>query len=310
MKNNYLEEINKQFPVRKTQEEKQAFRSYVLDCAQKKEAYVQTQTTSDGKNDNIVIGDVERAKVVLTAHYDTPAKSVFPNLMLPRNKPLFFLYQFGLIGVLLLVSLAASYAIGMVWAADRLVFLLAFLVLYYGLYFGLFRLGKNPYNYNDNTSGVATLLSILDTLDEEQMKKTAFIFFDNEEKGKKGSKAYFADHKEQMQERLLVNFDCVGNGDTMVFIAKPQAEQMPAYALLKESFSGAQAYKTQFYPYKGSESNSDYKSFPCGVGCMACKRSKKGVLYTPYIHTVKDVQASVENIAFLTKKTVGFISAL
>ena len=113
-----------------------------------------------------------------------------------------------------------------------------------------------------------------------------------------------------MQGKLVINFDCVGNGNTVVFIARPGAQALPTYPTLQQSFAGTQTYQTEFYPSKGSQCNSDHKSFPCGVGCMACKRNKKGVLYTPYIHTVKDVQASAENIAFLTEKAVGFISAL
>lgn len=306
--NNYLDKLNTDYPIRKTEEEKEKFRAYVHKRASVKGAVIQTE--HNGNNKNIVIGDAEQAKVIFTAHYDTPAKSVFPNIMIPRNKPLFFAYQFGLIFLLLAVSIGVGYLVGMVGFASRSVFFLTFLVLYYGLYFRLFRFGKNPHNYNDNTSGVATLLTIWDGLDSQALNDVAFIFFDNEEKGKKGSKAYFAEHKTQMQNKLLVNFDCVGNGNNIVFIAQENAEQLPAYPLLKESFTSSKAYKVAFYPIKGSECNSDHKNFPCGVGCMACKTSKKGVLYTPYIHTPKDVCASEENIMFLSQKAIAFVQAL
>ena len=42
---------------------------------------------------NIVIGTPERAKVVYTAHYDTAAVSLIPNIITPKNIFLYILYQ-------------------------------------------------------------------------------------------------------------------------------------------------------------------------------------------------------------------------
>jgi len=46
------------------------------------------------------------------------------------------------------------------------------------------------------------------------------------------------------------------------------------------------------------------------VGCMAYKRTKKGLLYTPYIHTPKDVVADNKNIEFLKKQMVRFFEVI
>ena len=150
------------------------------------------------------------------------------------------------------------------------------------------------------------MLSLAETLDEEERKDFAFILFDNEEKGKKGSKAYYKDHKDGMKDRLLVNFDCVGNGEHIIFVAMKEAEHHALYEKLRRSFSAENGLDTYFYPIKGSESNSDYKNFPCGVGCMACRRSKLGVFYTPYLHTPKDTVADDKNISFLVEGMKNF----
>ena len=297
----YLEYLNQRHPIRRSEEQKAAFRKYVLDEAKKQQLSARVELTKDGKNQNLVVGEPEGAEVIFTAHYDTPARSPFPNLMIPRNKPLFFLYQFLPITLLLAFSLGLSYLIGMVWLCDTTVYMLSFLVLYYGGFFLGFRTFSNKNNANDNTSGVATLLELMSRLPNEEKSKVAFLFFDNEKKGKKGSKAYVADHKDAMENRLIVNFDCVGNGKHIVFIAKDGAEQLPAYARLKQSTIEKDGFTVSFYGMKGSESNSDYKNFPCGVGCMACKQTKKGLLYTPYIHTNRDVVANQENIDFLVE---------
>ncbi len=303
----YLNLLNEKFGVRRKNDEKKAFRDFVLGEAEKIGLPSRVETTGDGKNENVIVGDPEGAKVVLTAHYDTPARSVFPNIMIPRNIPLFFAYQMLPVTVMLAIALSISYLVGMVWLSDERAYMLTFLALYYGLYFLMFRGPSNPKNYNDNTSGVATLLTVMAGLDENARGDVAFIFFDNEEKGKKGSKAYFKDHERVMKEKLLINFDCVGNGETVVFIAKEDAEKREEYKALKASFAPNGDYTTEFYPMRGSESNSDYKSFPQGIGCMACKRTKGGLLYTPAIHTPRDTVAKDENIEYIKEGIFRFL---
>jgi hypothetical protein len=307
---NYLNFLNEKFPIRRKDEEKKSFRDFILEESKGLGFEGRVETTSDGKNENVIVGDPKTAKVVLTAHYDTPATSIFPNLMIPRCQPLFWAYQFLPVIVMLATALSVSYLVGMVWLQDSRAYMLTFLAIYYGLYFIMFRGFSNPKNYNDNTSGVATLLEIMRGLDEDKKTSVAFIFFDNEEKGKKGSKAYFNDHKTDMEKKLLINFDCVGNGETVVFIAKEEAEKTEEYKMLAECFTPNNGYTTEFYPMRGSESNSDYKNFPMGIGCMACKRTKRGVLYTPFIHTPKDTVAKNENIEYIARGTLSFIGSL
>jgi Zn-dependent M28 family amino/carboxypeptidase len=187
---------------------------------------------------------------------------------------------------------------------------LSFLLAYYGLFFGIMRGFKNKNNYNDNTSGVATILSIIDELSPEELNKVAFILFDNEEKGKKGSKAYFNDHKEQMKDKFLVNFDCVGNGDNVIFIAEKDAIDSTEYKLLESSFNNKDGFSLNFFTHKQADSNSDHKNFPKGVACVVCKKLNSGLLYTPNIHTNGDIVANNSNIEFLTKNTCAFVRNL
>lgn len=310
----YLDHLNTSYPVRRTNEEKSAFRKYVLDLMERRGVPAKVETTGDGKNENVIIGDPLVAKVVCTAHYDTPAAALFPNIMIPRNQLLFYLYQFAPILLILAVSIGAALGIAtaMGFKGEALMgpFLMIYLVLYYGLYFLLYRGFRNPNNFNDNTSGVATILSLIDKLDKEQLVNTAFILFDNEEKGKKGSRAYYKDHEKEMRSKFLVNFDCVGNGENVIFIAMKDAEQRAEYKALRGAFTVASSFRTWFYPIKGSQSNSDYKNFPCGVGCMVCKRTASGIFYTPAIHTPRDTVAKNENIEYIAGRMADFVTSL
>ena len=302
----HLDYLNQNYPVRKTLQEKIDFRNYILEMLKKKGIQAKVECTKDTKNDNIVVGDPTTAKVVFTAHYDTPACSIFPNIMMPKHRILFYAYQFVPIIFLLMVSLSVAFLTNALINDDR-AFYISFLVSYYGLFFGIMRAFKNKKNYNDNTSGVATVLSVIDYLSQDELKNVAFILFDNEEKGKKGSKAYFNDHKDEMMDKFLINFDCVGNGDNFIFIAQKDAMDSTEYKLLESSFDNKDIFNLEFLSHKQGDSNSDHKNFPKGVACVACKKMNNGLLYTPHIHTNKDVMANNSNIEFLTKNICIFI---
>ncbi len=301
-----LQALIKNYPIRKSNEQKERFRNFAIGYAKERGLDAKVERLGDHKN--VVVGNPDVAKVVLTAHYDTPNASLFPNIMIPRNKVLFFAYQFLPITLMLVFSLVLSAIIGFILFNSREVYMISFIVLYFGSFFLLFRVFVNKNNYNDNTSGVAVLFSIMNKLPESSRNDVAFILFDNEEKGKLGSKAYFKEHKEMIENKLLVNFDCVGNGKDIVFIAKPNAEKSEIYTHLLTSFVEKDGFLLHFYPMKGSESNSDYKNFPMGVGCMACKKTKKGLLYTPYIHTKKDVVCDEKNVEFIANGIIRFLA--
>ena len=172
----HLDYINQNYPIRKTNEEKQNFRDYVKESLNKKGIDPNIELTKDGKNNNIVVGDPTTAKAVFTAHYDTPARSIFPNIMIPKNRVIFYAYQFVPVIFLLVISFAFAYLVGNVIFNDMRAYAISFLVAYYGLFFGIMRVFKNKHNYNDNTSGLATLMTIIDNLAKEELENTAFIF--------------------------------------------------------------------------------------------------------------------------------------
>lgn len=307
---NILDYLNENYPVRKSESEKEGFRTYVTETLAKQGIEAHVEKTSDGKNNNIVIGDPCEAEVIYTAHYDTPASSPMPNVMMPLNRVLYFAYQFVPVILLLAFSLGLSYLIGMVFLNDFYAYFALFMILYYGSFFVLFKGFKNPHNHNDNTSGVAVVLSIIEKLSDDERKRCAFILFDNEEKGKKGSAAYFKDHKEKLKQRLLINFDCVGDGKNIVFIAQKGARDSARYSLLKQVFGSDDGYDLIFTDSKHGDSNSDHKNFPCGIACVACNKTRGGILYTSRIHTPRDTFASAENIEFLSRNICEFTKKL
>ena len=305
----YLNEIDSRFPVRSSKEQKDAFIEYVFG-----ETGASGYFTSEEHNGvlkpseahrNIVIGSPEGADVIFTAHYDTPRRALIPNLMLPLNPVLKWIYIFLPVLAMLAVSIGAAFAArslsGLEGLPARLLAIAVYLVVYFGLFLLLLRGPANQHNRNDNTSGTAAVLSLAEKL--AGCPGTAFILFDDEEKGKKGSKAYAMYRPEIKSDRLVVNLDCVGNGDKFIVCASEAAMNDPLFPALSSALAGVGA---GIYSSRKASMNSDQKSFSKGVGVCACLFRKGIGYYTPRIHTAKDTVASPENISRLTDALASF----
>ncbi|MBR5382870.1 MAG: M28 family peptidase [Clostridia bacterium] len=304
---NRLQEIVSQFPIRKSDEQKEAFRKWARGIAEN--AGISSRTEEDGKHLNFVAGDPDTAKVIFTAHYDTPANMLLPNLIIPRNIPLFVLYQLVVVGILMVISLGAAYGVSRL-TGERRFGLITFFIVYYAFLFLIMMGPANRNNVNDNTSGTATVLSLMESLDPEVRSNAAFILFDNEEKGKQGSKAFAKKHPEIKKNTLVINMDCIGVGDHMIFTCKNFARALGDYGILEQSFSEQDGITPHFYPSSGTMMNSDQSSFRRGIGVVACKRRSVVGFYTPNIHTKNDTFADERNIEYLVQSLGTFVNSL
>ena len=117
-------------------------------------------------------------------------------------------------------------------------------------------------------------------------------------------------HSDMLKDKLIVNFDCVGNGDQLIFAYKENAEKLFEYDLLCKSVIPSGRFDVHYLPAKKCLGNSDYKNFLNGVGVMACKRGKFFKFYTDRIHTAKDTVADEENIIFLAERMINLLERL
>jgi len=308
---NYLGEIVKRFPVRRSAKEKSNFRQWAVKQAHGMgyEARVEENGTKRTRHQNVVIGDPDHAAVIFTAHYDTPAISILPNIMMPRNIPLFWAYQFVVVGIMIALSIPFGLLTRALGGSPRLS-QMVFLVVYCALLFLLLRGPANKHNVNDNTSGVAAVMALMERIPKEHREKAAFILFDNEEKGKLGSKAYAKEHLQTQFTRLMINMDCVGVGDTLLVISKKMAKRCLGYATMQSAMEAQTGRKVRFFDAFGSVCNSDQANFKCGVAICACKKAPVVGYYTPKIHTRRDTEADEENIQFLAEGLGQFVENL
>ena len=288
-------QVYDQFQVRKTRAQKTAFLEHMLAL------YPQAVVEEGGllHNRNLVIGNVETAEVVLTAHYDTCAQLPFPNFISPRNIPLYLLYSVGICIPFFAIGVAVWGLVGLVTDA--------FLPNYLGFILGVlapmlavFLLGPaNPHTANDNTSGVLTLMEAYEAMTEEERGRAALVFFDNEENGLLGSMRFARVHRKQMKDKLLLNFDCVSDGDELMLVLSKGAQ--PFEARLREAFRPVEGKRVHFFCDSNTLYPSDQVNFPCGVGVAALKRRRGVGFYMNRIHTKRDTVLDERNIDCLAR---------
>ena len=306
------ETVFQKYQIRKTKKQKSAFIDYVKTIADENGYTCEIQKGLLGAR-NIVIGSPEKAKVLYTAHYDTCAVLPFPNFITPKNFPLYLLYQIGiliplfallllltpilLIPILLPLMFLSIDSIVISWVGGFLIeaLLIGFCVL-------LIAGPANRHTANDNTSGVTTLLDIMTEMPEELRGNAAFVFFDLEESGLIGSMSFANKYKKAVKNKPLINFDCVSDGDYILFAVKKTASR---YApLLNDAFRKDERVSVVDVCSKGVFYPSDQANFKNGIGVAALKRTKKGLLYMNRIHTPRDTVYREENIRFLTEGAI------
>ena len=296
--------IMSDFQIRKSKKQKEAFRAWL--CEELKKAGYAPSVEKGFAAKNIVVGDLETAQVIFSAHYDTCAVLPFPNFITPRNMLFYLLYQL-LIVLPLFITIAVVEGILIVVAEDlgeaRILWPLmplTSIVLCTFFCWWIIDGPANKHTANDNTSGVITLLETALSMPEADRKKVCFVFFDNEEKGLFGSAAFTKAHKKVKKGTLNLNFDCVSDGDYIQFYpdARMKKKHPEMLERIETAFQGRGEKQTEvvrgsgFYP-------SDNKAFKNGVGVCALKKKKIIGYYMDRIHTNKDTVLEEENIELL-----------
>lgn len=296
--------ILKDYMVRKTKEQKSRFIDWM------KGVFPELTVEENRKNRNLVLGDAASAKVILTAHYDTCAKLPFPNFITPTNIWIYLGYQL-LIAAPFVLLLVAVYQAVFAWThSDIGSFWVGYIVMM-GAMYGLLMGGPaNPWTANDNTSGVITLVELYQAMPQSLRSQVAFVFFDNEEKGLLGSGAFAKRHKkENLKQKLVLNFDCVSDGDHFLFVLNKHAMKQYADAFhrafpsTEEKAVHVESAKKAFYP-------SDQSNFPVNAAVAALNQSQRWGLYMDKIHTPMDRCFDTRNIIFLRDGTIRLLEAL
>ena len=295
-------EILRDWQVRKTKAQKQRFIEFL-------QSRLPGLTVEEGgwpHCRNLVLGDPDNTDVIFSAHYDTCARLPFPNFITPKNLLIYLLYQ-----LLILIPFFASAGL-LAWGLIRLgvfaplaIMLSWFAVLALILYVFIFG-PANPHTVNDNTSGVVTLCELITALSEEERAHCAFVFFDHEETGLFGSAFFHSRHKKAVKGRLVINFDCVSDGDHILIVQNSRAKKRTGSAL-GEAFSSVGDKRVHLCGPLGAFYPSDQINFPCAVAVAAMNKAPVLGLYMARIHTPQDNVCDERNFSFLVDGARRFL---
>lgn len=300
--NDLEKEILDNYQIRKTKKQKSRFIEFASNKIGDMGYGCYIEKGSLGAR-NIVVGDVKSAKVVFTAHYDTCPRLPVPNFITPKRFSIYLLYQLLITLGMFLIAGAVSFLLGFCagmlspgeWETFAISYFGSLFILLFLMYMLLFG-PANKHTVNDNTSGVICLFEIMKRLPREEREKAAFIFFDLEEVGLVGSSSFAKMHRSEMKDKLLINFDCISDGDNFLFALKKgtvgyKEKIERAYQPTRGEGNAEVLTKGVFYP-------SDQMVFPLGVGVCALRSTKKGLLYMNRIHTGRDTIYREENITY------------
>ncbi len=296
--------ILQDYQIRKSKKQKLSF----IDLLKTHIPELTVQTGGVPTNRNIIVGDVEKAQMVLTAHYDTCARMLFPNFITPRNPLLAVLYGV-VIALPMLVVCFSMRALMALLTDDFWIIYWACMASLFAMLFVMMAGPANKHTANDNTSGVITLCEIYVALSPQEREKVCFVFFDNEELGLLGSSYFRSQYKKQMKNKLLINFDCVSDGDHILMGLSRLARQEYG-ELITQSYQPRndkqllpEKLEKLYYP-------SDQNGFRCAVAVAALNKKKCIGYYMDKIHTDKDRVFDEENIHLLRDGTCRLISKL
>lgn len=304
--NELSKKILDSYQVRKTKKQKLSFIEFI------KENIPDARVEEGGLVycRNIVIGDPDKAKVVFTAHYDTCATLPFPNLIFPRNIFFSILYSLLIVLPFIAVMFLCNITLSLI-TTDFLVHYFLSIGIFIVLFLGVFIFGiPNKHTANDNTSGVISVLELYARLSPEERGKCAFVLFDHEETGLFGSGFFKKNHPETAKNTLLINLDCVGDGDNLLLVIPKAAKEYEC--LLRDSFNSTKENKlnllicgagSTYYP-------SDQVRFSKGIGVAALHRKKFWGYYMGRIHTVWDTVCEEKNISFVTEGFLNLVAKL
>lgn len=287
-----------QFPVRKSKKQKEDFRESVRSYLENIGYVVTVEKGSVGAK-NVVIGDPDSAKYLITAHYDTPASIGLPNILTPCNPFTFILWQILLVCIFIVAAVTPGVLIGLLLNNAELAGVCSSLI-YWVLLIMLLVGPANKNNANDNTSGVVTLLETAAAWPESKRDMVCFVLFDLEEAGLIGSASYRKAHKASSDNQIVLNMDCVGDGNEIVLFPTKKLKKDPNSMTLIRKLNGSSREKMITVHEKGfSTYPSDQKNFPYGVGIAAFHRKKGIGLYLGRIHTSRDTVLEEENVNYL-----------
>ncbi len=295
------------YPIRFTEEEKRTAEKALLAGIRKMGYEAELEKGGRSGHHWIRVGDAEHAPILLCAHYDTPSRKILPNLQMPGNLPMGFLWQVFSAVVYMLPAFLLMFAALLLGLKARLA--LGLFVVTYGLILYALRQGRPNRNNRNAVSGLDTVLTVLERVPEEMRKRVACVLTDDGEKGRMSSRLYAQAHPEVQYTRLCVNLSYTGRGKTLTLIRPPLAAKCTGYGKLLHTLEGMEGFTVREADSRWHFGPTDRGRFRCGCEVMAADK-KPLCLLVPALHTPGDTVRDEKNVEAVARALTEVIQGL
>ncbi len=308
MKNKNTALLFASYQARRTKTQKTSFIQHACAAAADAGFMSNVENTKNGAR-NVVVGDINSASVVYTAHYDTASKSPIPGFIFPKAPILTTLYQIAFALIMLVPSavvfLLSAFLLPLISIPGSISVLVGILLAAGAFVFCLYWFLCGPAvnnTANSNTSGVATLFEIMEAVPAEYRSKVAFVFFDGSVNGLIGAADFAKSHK-HINKKLFLNFDCVGVGDHFVVALTRGAAKFST--AIDAAFASTGKIKTEVVS-GANRIPSDHNKFKCAIGVSAFEKTGNR-LCLKVKNDDTDTVCSDENIAYAANAGVDLV---
>jgi Ca2+/Na+ antiporter len=269
---------------------KEKFRGYLKDKADELKLGYKVTPNNSSIAKNVIIGSLQGAKYVIGAHYDTPPR--MPALLM-KSTVLLNLFLMAYAIVMFIFTIINPFVF-------LIMFLLYITMLLYML--GFFSIA-NKYNYNDNTSGVLTVLYLMEKLKDEAC---CFVFFDNEEKGLLGSLVFRKMYARKLNNKEIIILDCVGMGSHFGLISYGRSKLSNILEDKAKGFNNGFSFVARKPSSFEMSDHASFRNFE-HVGIM-CYHKKDNKYRMKNIHSHKDKYLDLDNIEAISKLIIKHIN--
>ncbi len=250
------------------------------------------------KSENLETTNDECYEYLLIAHYDTGTR--MPFWMMWFMKIFGLNRQLLILGIIFILSFLTSFLLG-----NYIVYLVILLFL------SLIPIAiPNKVNYDDNTSGIISVLEIARKLELKGKKeKIKILIVDNEELGLWGSAAAYKmlnKSQDNLTNKKIINLDCVGQGNIPVIVSNSTS---PYKNILLKHLSSKFKNVKDINMILPASDNFSFRKYGALSVLMTENSSFKDGYYIKNIHSINDNLIDFERIDNLTDCIVEMITS-
>ncbi len=300
----YVTLLGERFPVRKTKAQREAFRAWLTEELKALGYRASAETSGFLRAPSLTAGNPEKAPLLLAVHTDTPARWLLPDLTIPRNIPLWILWQLLHMVLLLIPALAVYLLVYRLTGGSAQLGLWGLVLTYVGLLL-LNQFGPaNPRNRGEDAD-LAAALTLLASLPPEDRDKLAVLFTDRGCRGASGTKAWCKEHPNPAYTRLTLTLARIGDGDRWLCASTATAHKCTGFGALQRVI--AERLDAVCCDVKGTTLRGDRRGFRCSVTLAAGRVSPVIGLWSGRARTPRDTVADPENIAQVCQTIKDFL---